>query len=165
MIDKTLNYYASTSLGNWRNTLSFVADDPDNTGEFILQKALDLITQEIEHKKPSFNIKKIYADAHQQESSAGGELYPTVNEAINNAVETGTVCWTISDMEELMDGPRKGFWKSLKFKIGITLTPCLYFVTVTCEFARFDNPNRPSAGEYTLWNARGGTSHLISTSQ
>ena len=91
MVDKTLNYYGTASLGSWRNTVTFVADDPDNTGEFILQQALDQITQEIEQTKPSFNIKKIYADAHQQESSAGGERYPTVNEAINNAVESGTL--------------------------------------------------------------------------
>ena len=38
-------------------------------------------------------------------------------------------------------------------------------ITVTCEFTRFDNPSRLSAGEYTLWNAQGGTSHLISTTR
>ena len=165
LIDKTLNYYATSSLGDWRNTVSFVADDPDNSGEFILQQALDRITQEIEQKKPSFNIKKIYADAHQQESSAGGELYPTVNEAINNAIETGTLFldyfghggvngWA---EERILEIPQIQDWNNFN-----TL-PLL--VTVTCQFARFDNPRRPSAGEYTLWNSKGGTSHLISTTR
>ena len=165
LVDKTLNYYATSSLGDWRNTISFVADDPDNSGEFILQQALDRITQEIELKKPAFNIKKIYADAHQQESSAGGELYPTVNEAINNAVETGTLFldyfghggvngWA---EERILEIPQIQDWNNFN-----TL-PLL--ITVTCEFARFDNPIRPTAGEYTLWNAQGGTSHLISTTR
>ncbi len=165
LIDKTLNYYATSSLGDWRNTLSFVADDPDNSGEFILQQALDQITQEIELKKPSFNIKKIYADAHQQETSAGGELYPTVNEAINNAIETGTLFldyfghggvngWA---EERILEIPQIQDWNNFN-----TL-PLL--ITVTCEFARFDNPTRPTAGEYTLWNSHGGTSHLISTTR
>ncbi len=164
-IDKTLNYYANSSFGNWRNTLTFVADDPDNLGEFVLQQALDKITEEIEETKPSFNIKKIYADAHRQESSAGGELYPTVNEAINNAVETGTLIldyfghggvngWA---EERILEIPQIQSWNNLN------VLPL--FITVTCEFARFDNPNRPTAGEYTFWNPRGGTSHLISTSR
>jgi hypothetical protein len=164
-IDKTLNYYANESLGNWRNTVTFVADDPDNDGEFVLQQALDLITQEIDEKNPSFNIKKIYADAYQQESSAGGELYPAVNEAINNAVETGTLMldyfghggvngWAA---ERILEIPQIQNWNNFN---NLPL-----FITVTCEFTRFDNPNRLSAGEYTLWNALGGTSHLISTTR
>ncbi|MCA0931106.1 type IX secretion system sortase PorU [Lutimonas saemankumensis] len=165
LVDKTLSYYSAESIGNWRNKLTFIADDPDNSGEFVLQKALDLITEEIEEKKPSFNIKKIYADAHQQESTAGGERYPTVNEAINNAVETGTLMidyfghggvngWA---EERILEVPQIQSWNNSK-----TL-PLL--VTVTCEFARFDNPIRPTAGEYTLWNAQGGASHLISTTR
>ncbi len=165
LIDKTLNYYATTSLGNWRNTLTFVADDPDNSGEFILQEALDQITQEIEQTKPAFNIKKIYADAYQQESSAGGEQYPTVNEAINNAVESGTLIldyfghggvngWA---EERILEVPQIQNWNNFH-----TLP---LFITVTCEFARFDNPIRPTAGEFTLWNSKGGTSHLISTTR
>ncbi len=165
LVDKTLNYYASASLGSWRNTVTFVADDPDNSGEFILQQALDQITQEIEQTKPSFNIKKIYADAYQQESSAGGERYPTVNEAINNAVESGTLIldyfghggvngWA---EERILEVPQIQSWNNLN-----TLP---LFVTVTCEFARFDNPIRPTAGEFTLWNSNGGTSHLISTTR
>ncbi|MCP4882618.1 MAG: type IX secretion system sortase PorU [Flavobacteriales bacterium] len=164
-IDKTLNYYANSSLGNWRNTLTFVADDPDNDEEFILQKGLDLITEEIDEKKPAFNIKKIYADAYQQESSAGGELYPAVNEAINNAVETGTLFldyfghggvngWAA---ERILEIPQIQNWNNVN---NLPL-----FITVTCEFTRFDNPSRLSAGEYTMWNARGGTSHLISTTR
>ena len=165
MVDKTLNYYASSSLGNWRNTLTFVADDPDNSGEFVLQEALDQITQEIEQAAPSFNIRKIYADAHQQETSAGGELYPTVNQAIDNTVETGTLVldyfghggvngWA---EERILEVPQIQAWNNFN-----TLP---LFVTVTCEFARFDNPIRPTAGEYTLWNSNGGTSHLISTTR
>jgi hypothetical protein len=29
------------------------------------------------------------------------------------------------------------------------------FITITCEFSRFDNPSRPTAGEYTYWNPKG----------
>jgi len=164
-IDKTLNYYTANSIGDWRNTLTFVADDPDEPQEFVLQQAVDLIAQEVEEKKPQFNLKKIYSDAHQQVSSAGGELYPTVNEAINNAVETGTLLldyfghggvngWA---NERILEVPQIQSWSNFN-----TLP---LFITVTCEFARFDNPNRPTAGEYTFLNSKGGAVHLISTSR
>ena len=31
------------------------------------------------------------------------------------------------------------------------------FVSVTCEFTKFDNPNRETAGEYLYWNKNGGS--------
>lgn len=164
-MNKTLNYYATSSFGDWRNTVTFVADDPDEPNEFVLQQAVDLIAQEVQEKKPEFNLKKIYSDAHQQVSSAGGELYPTVNEAINNAVETGTLVldyfghggvngWA---NERILEVPQIQSWNNFN-----TLP---LFITVTCEFARFDNPIRPTAGEYTFLNSKGGAVNMISTSR
>ncbi len=145
-VDKTLNYYHTNSYGDWRNSLTFVADDPDRSSEFILQKAVDDIAEDVKANKPGFNIKKIYADAHQQETSAGGERYPTVNEAITNSVETGTLVvdyfghggingWA---EERILEIPQIQAWNNFN-----TLP---LFVTVTCEFSRFDNPLRPTAG-------------------
>jgi hypothetical protein len=37
------------------------------------------------------------------------------------------------------------------------------FITITCEFSRFDNPSRPTAGEYTYWNSKGGAIAMITT--
>src|SRR5690606_11042784 len=39
------------------------------------------------------------------------------------------------------------------------------FVTVTCEYTRFDNPLRPTAGELTYWNTQGGAIGLITTTR
>ena len=35
VVNKTLTYYAESSFGDWRNTVTFVADDPDEPNEFI----------------------------------------------------------------------------------------------------------------------------------
>ena len=164
-IDKTLNYYHTNSFGDWRNNITFVADDPDVASEFILQKAVDDMAEDIKVNKPGFNIKKIYADAYQQETSAGGERYPTVNEAITNAVETGTLVvdyfghggingWA---QERILEVPQIQAWNNFN-----TLP---LFVTVTCEFSRFDNPLRPTAGEYTFLNKNGGAVNMISTTR
>ncbi|NNC50863.1 MAG: type IX secretion system sortase PorU, partial [Flaviramulus sp.] len=39
------------------------------------------------------------------------------------------------------------------------------FVTVTCEFTRFDNPFRETAGEFTYWNKQAGAISLITTTR
>ena len=39
------------------------------------------------------------------------------------------------------------------------------FMTITCEFTRFDDPKRVSAGEQLLSNANGGAIALISTTR
>ena len=164
-IDKALNYYHTNSFGDWRNTVTFVADDPDKASEFILQKAVDNMAEDIKTNKPEFNIKKIYADAHQQETSAGGERYPTVNEAITNSVETGTLIldyfghggvngWA---EERILEVPQIQSWNNFN-----TLP---LFITVTCEFSRFDNPIRPTAGEFTFLNSKGGAVNMITTTR
>ncbi|MGB0880625.1 MAG: C25 family cysteine peptidase, partial [Polaribacter sp.] len=38
-------------------------------------------------------------------------------------------------------------------------------MTVTCDFSRFDNPNRITAGELTLWNQNGGAVSMITTTR
>ena len=39
------------------------------------------------------------------------------------------------------------------------------FVTITCEFTRFDDPNRFTGGEYMFWNKSGGAIGLIATTR
>ncbi|MGA9271519.1 MAG: type IX secretion system sortase PorU [Lutimonas sp.] len=164
-VNKTLQYYSESSFGDWRNTVTFVADDPDEPNEFILQQTVDLIAQEVESTRPEFNLKKIYSDAYPQESTAGGERYPGVNQAIDNAVESGSLVldyfghggvngWA---NERILEVPQVQNWSNYN-----TLP---LFITVTCEFARFDNPLRPTAGEFALLNRDGGPVTLISTTR
>jgi len=164
-VDKTLSYYASDAFGDWRNKVTVIADDPDNAGEFVLQQTVETIADDIKDNKPEFNITKIYADAFVQQTSSGGERYPTVNEAINNAVETGSLVvdyfghggengWA---QERILEIEQINNWRNPN-----TL-PLL--ITVTCEFSRFDNPDKETAGEFTFKNTNGGAIAMISTTR
>ncbi|MCK0130881.1 type IX secretion system sortase PorU [Flavobacteriaceae bacterium F08102] len=164
-VDKTLRYYATTSFGDWRNNITVVADDPDLASEFVLQKTVERLADTLTKKKPIFNLTKIYADAFVQESSAGGERYPAVNEAINNAIEGGTLLinyfghggedgWA---NERILEVPQINAWNNEN-----TLP---LFITVTCEFSRFDNPLRPTAGEFVFLNPKGGSTSMITTTR
>ncbi len=164
-IDKIINYNATNSFGDWRNVVALVADDLDVQTEFILQQSMERIAVEINDSKPLINVKKIYSDAYVQETSAGGERYPDVYDEIANALEKGVLMmnffghggedgWT---SERILDIPMV---RDLNNFNALSL-----IVTITCEFSRFDNPLRLSGGEYMIWNEKGSSISLITTTR
>ncbi|QXP64495.1 type IX secretion system sortase PorU [Polaribacter sp. HaHaR_3_91] len=166
VVNKILSYYDKSSLGDWRNTITMLADDIDNpSSDASLQPGLDRIAESIKTNKPSFNINKIYADAFVQENSSGGERYPEVNEAITNAIEKGTLIF-----DYFGHGGEDGFAEEKildKAQIQGFNNPNTLplLITITCDFSRFDNPNRITAGELTLWNTSGGAASMITTTR
>ena len=165
VVDKILSYYNPKSFGDWRTQITLVADDIDAFGEEVLQNEMEGIADTISVNKPVFNLKKIYMDAYKQQTSSGGNRYPTVNTEITNQIEKGTLLidyfghggedgWAGERILEVSDIQN---WKN-KYKLNL-------FITVTCEFSRFDNPLRKTAGEFVLWNENGGAALLISTTR
>ena len=166
MVDKIVNYESKVSYGNWRNNFVIISDDVDEFFEYdALEVTLDDIGDEVSEMKPFINVKKIHSDAYQQETSAGGNRYPEVNEAIKTAVEVGGLV-----VNYFGHGGEDGLAKEFIFTKGDAQElknknryPCI--VTVTCEFTKFDNPLRPTAGEYTYWNKEGGAISMITTTR
>ncbi|RXJ44465.1 type IX secretion system sortase PorU [Gelidibacter gilvus] len=165
MVDKIELYYQDESYGSWRNNVVVVSDDVDVAWESVLQETTDEIGRNITAEKPFLNVVKIHSDAFQQEASASGERYPAVNKAIKDAVEVGAlvVNYFGHGGEDGLASERI-FDKNDSQEIRNT---CKFncFVTVTCEYTRFDNPFRPTAGEYTYWNTQGGAIALITTTR
>ncbi|MHA7941853.1 type IX secretion system sortase PorU [Formosa sp. 3Alg 14/1] len=165
MVDKIERYYSEPSYGRWRNSVVMVSDDVDESWEFILEETTNSIADEISEKKPFINVTKIHSDAYEQESSAGGDRYPAVNEAMVNAMETGALV-----VNYFGHGGEDGLAHERIFQQpdaqALTNTYKMNcFITVTCEFTRFDNPLRETAGEVTYWNANGGAISLLTTTR
>lgn len=165
VVKKILNYYSTNSLGDWRNKVTLVADDIDRNGEQVLQENMELIADGIKANKPILNVKKIYADAYVQEISSGGERYPDVNDAIDNEVDRGTLL-----IDYFGHGGEDGWASERILEIpqiqgynNINNLPLV--ITITCQFTKFDNPNRLTAGEYLTWNTNGGAVSLITTTR
>ena len=165
VVDKILTYYNKNAIGDWRNTITFLADDIDAKGEQVIEQGVESIADEIKVNKPIFNVNKIYLDSYVQENSSGGERYPEVKSAITNAIEKGTLIFDYFGhggedgfaSEKILDKPQ-----IKKFNNPNTL-PLL--ITVTCDFSRFDNPTRTTAGELTLWNPKGGAASMVTTTR
>ena len=165
LVDKIESYYATESLGNWRNNVMMIADDVDLPWESILQETSNDIANTITQNKPNVNAYKVLSDAFEQQSSSGGERYPDVNRTIFDAVEVGAlvVNYFGHGGEDGLASER--IWD--KINAEEVKNPCKLncFVTVTCEYTKFDNPNRETAGEFTYWNPNGGAIALITTTR
>ena len=161
-IEKIKRYYSSAALGDWRNEVTFVADDEDG---ILHVRDANEVADIIQNGYPDYNVEKIYLDAFRQQSSAGGSRYPDVNEAIANKLFRGTYlfCFVghggpngLGD-ERIITFDDINRWRN-ENKLPI-------FSTATCEFTRFDEPNRFSAGERVLVKKDGGAIALVSTTR
>jgi hypothetical protein len=163
MINKVIEYYDKKAYGSWRNNYIALSDDSDQSTDATLQSRQNTLADEIKAQKPFLNISKIFLDTYTQEASAGGERYPKAKSEFYNEFEKGALVFNYLGhggedglaSERLWD---KADSQSLNNQYKYPL-----FITITCEFSRFDNPTRPTAGEYIYWNPKGGAISLVST--
>ncbi|WNH08133.1 type IX secretion system sortase PorU [Thalassobellus suaedae] len=165
MVDKVESYYIKESFGSWRNNFVVVSDDVDKDWEGILQETTDNVGNLVTQEKSFMNVVKIHSDAFKQESSAGGNRYPKVNTELVNAIDNGALV-----VNYFGHGGEDGLaHERILLKLDIEGFRNFYklncFVTVTCEFTKFDNPFRQTAGEFTYWNKQAGSIGLITTTR
>lgn len=161
VINKIKGYHQQESMGNWRNVVTFIGDDEDNSTHMSQAESL---ANFVNNSYPAFYTDKIYFDAYRQVSTSGGEKYPDVTASINNRVKQGTLVMNYTGhanekslaAENVLDVGIINSWTNLR-RLPI-------FVTATCEFSRFD-ADETSAGEQILFNPVGGGIGLFSTTR
>ncbi len=151
------------TFGDWRNNYVLVTDDEE--GGYFVNTDAEPVSDEVYGLNPEMNVDKIYSDAYQQVSSAGGARYPEVFNAITNRVERGSLLVNYighggevgAAEERIITIPQIQSWQNIN-KLNC-------FVTATCEFTRFDDPSRVSAGEWVQLNPTGGAIALMTTTR
>lgn len=167
MVNKVLEYHDERSYKRWRNNLVYYSDDPDPflSGDYLLQKDLNELADEVSVANPFFNSNKIFTDAYVQEVSAGGPRYPQAKKAFLDAIELGALVLNYyGHGNEESFAVERIFEKTDAQALGNRFKYPL-FITITCEFTRFDDPNRPTGGEYMYWNKAGGAIALLATTR
>ena len=159
-VDKIINYYQSDRMADWRNKIVFVSDDEDYN---IHQNDANNMANNVTSRFKNFNIGKIWIDAYREEVVAGGQRNPSAQKAIVDAVQKG--CFIINytghggelgwAAERILTIEDINGWSNQN-RLPL-------FVTATCEFSRFDDPYRISAGELTFLNTKGGSIALFTT--
>ena len=163
MVNKVIEYHDIKSYGSWRNNFVVIADDSDEFSDSSLQSNQNILANEVIIQKPFINATKILLDSYDQESSAGGFRYPKAKADLFNAFENGALVFNYLGHggEDGLSAER--LWDKIDGQNLSNQYKYPLFVTITCDFSRFDNPFRPTAGEYTYWNPKGGAISMITT--
>ena len=161
-LSKIKRYYSEETMRPWRNWLLFIGDDEDSDSHMT---QADNVAKRAEEVNKNMNIDKVYLDAYPQVSGAGGERYPEAKEAFNKRIDQGALI--VSYMghggelgwahERVLEVPQINGWSN---EYAMPL-----FLTATCEFSRYDDPQRTAAGELVLLNPRGGAIALLTTTR
>lgn len=163
-VDKLIEYATNeSSYGSWRNELVFVADDGDFN---IHQRDADELASFVDQQFPAYNPNKIYLDAFNQISTPNGrQTAVAATEALNNAVIQGSL------MINFTGHGNENLWCEEEILNHSTITGWTnrnrmpLFITATCEFGRYDNPNVLSGGELLVLSEGGGAIALLTTSR
>jgi hypothetical protein len=163
VVNKIIRYHNTpTTFDSWRNSVTFIGDDEDRN---IHMRQANNLARKIDTNYPDYNVNKILFDAYKQVATAGGQSYPDVNEEINNAMKRGTLfmCYvghggeTGWAHERVLNVNDVNNWTNRDYMP--------LFLTATCEFSRYDDPERTSAGEFVLLNPDGGGIGLMTTTR
>ena len=163
MVDKVIDYHDKKSYGSWRNNFVVVADDADQPSDATLQSRLNTLADVVVAQKPFINVKKILLDSYLQQTSAGGSRYPQARQDLFNAFEKGALVFNYLGHGGEDGLAQERIWEKADGQNLSNRYRYPLFITITCDFSRFDNPFRPTAGEYTYWNPTGGAISMITT--
>ncbi len=158
-VDKVKNYLKNQIHGSWRKKITFIGDDEDNN---IHVGDSDKLAEKVKTNHSDFEIEKIYLDNF---TKTANDRYPEAQDAIDRTIGNGTM---------LVNYIGHGGVNGLSHELVITTATIQnwknhnqlpLFVTATCEFSRFDDPNNVSAGEEVFLNPNGGGIALLSTTR
>lgn len=180
MMDKTLAYYnslsgQSTPFGEWRMKLDFVVDDDHNEDlanpipfHTTMNNSLVSIFEQPGNILKEYNVRKLYLDAFQAQSTAGGQRYPQVNQAISNDIGNSLYLFYFGHggingwaQERVLTSSE--VQNSNNFSNVYSRFP--FVSTITCEFTLWDEPGTVSAGEQFIKLKQGGVSTMITSSR
>lgn len=165
MVDKIMAYKDKASFGEWRTFVSFCADDVDAGWETEFVSDFEGLYDGINNDYPNVNVRKVYLDAFKQQNLGGSQRYPEAQQAIKKEFEQGTLVFNYIGhggeeylaTEKVLDIPL------ITSMNNIHSLPV--FFTATCEFSRYDDAKRKSAGEYVITQPSGGAVAMFTTTR
>lgn len=153
---------ATNPLGDWRNIVVMVSDDGDGDAYFTDVENMAGIMKATHN---DLNLVKLHSAAYPEVVTPGGERNYEIEELIRTRVQRGALI-----INYIGHGGELGWAHEQILNIptikGWTNSPNLpLFMTATCEFSRYDDHDRVSAGEYVVLNRDGGGISLFTTTR
>lgn len=149
VVDKIIAYETTAPYDSWRNRITFVADDGlTSTGDdgTIHTDQSERLAQD--YTPNSYTKDKIFIVQYPTVNSATGRRKPSANEAIDQAINRGTVVLNYTGHGNTGQwAHEKVFSEDQDFSLINNKGKLFFLVAATCDFARYDNPEDVSAGE------------------
>lgn len=162
VLDKITSHVRRNNMGDWRNRLTFIGDDGDNN---LHMRDVNRIAGTVDTAYPAFDLTKIMMDAYTKVSTPSGSRYPSVSEEVNTRVNNGSLLFVYLghgspynlSHEKIIDQGHVRSWRNAD-KLN-------FFITGSCEVARFDDHSMKSIGELLLLTPEGGSFGVLSTTR
>jgi hypothetical protein len=162
IVDKIIRYATEATYGTWRNKIVLVADHRDNDGTTHVSQS-DGYTSLIEGQAPCMELEKLYMDNYRMVITAGNESFPEGRDAVLRAMDEGSLllnytghgsenAWSYSRIfknSDIDDLDNQGRYPAI--------------VTATCEFGRYDNPEKRSGAELFMMHPDVGAIAMFTT--
>lgn len=163
-VDKLYRYVQSTDFGPWRNTICVAADDGD---EAVHTKQADqgsdtLLLKNTDTPKLGFRVNKVYVDSYYMNPST--KKCPEANRELMKYFDEGMLVFNYVGHND----PELGFTGEGLFSRyemdNLTNSRLPLFITITCDYTRFDDEGL-TAGENVFLNPSAGAIALITTTR
>lgn len=163
LIAKVIQYKTQqASLGKWRNQITFMADDDDNT---MHMDQANQLAEKIQKKYPNYNTAKIFLDAFEQIATPSGKVSPACAAKLEDKIETGSLIVNYTGHGSETQWTKEEVVNINKINKYRNFEKLALFVTATCEFGRYDDPLLQSGAERLLLNSKGGAIAMLTTTR
>lgn len=156
LVDKVIAYAQNSNYGNWQNTICFMADDGD--ANLHMSDAESVISNNQTYLQ-NFNIKKIYWDAYDRETTATGNSYPQAQADIKTVLQNGSLIMNYSGHGSPSQLSHEKVMVTNDFNYTTNKLPL--WIMASCEIDPYDDPNDMNIGRTAMLCENGGAIGMI----
>lgn len=162
LVNKIIGYKDPSTLGPWRISSMFVADNNDGAG-YHMSDAEDMARTIKTSTKNLYNESKVYLDAIPFSSTPAGDRCPIANQAINDNVFRGALVINYNGHGNTEVWADERILSQDDYNKWTNKNSLPFMITATCDFGQFDHPNYVSAAEQMLLRQGGGIISVLTT--
>ena len=160
LVDKTIGYAQNEHAGAWQNVICMLGDDGDSNRHMT---DADGVATMVSSLHPALNVKKIYWDAYQRQSSSTGFTYPEVTQLIKQQMKNGALIMNYSGHGAPYTISHENVLNLTDFTASSSGRLPLW-LTASCDIMPFDGQEE-NFGETAMFNKNGGAVAFYGTTR
>lgn len=160
LVDKICSYTSNETAGVWQNSVCMMGDDGNSN---LHMNDAEVVSAMLMEEHPDLNLKKVYWDAYQRQTSATGKSYPDVTRLIKQQMQNGALVMNYTGHGAPYCLSHEMVVKLADFSESTSLRLPLWF-TASCDVMPFDGQEE-NIGETAMLNPNGGAIAFYGTTR